>query len=657
VSGPLKCMVLALLCLCMQVQIAQCCRIVHSKSPSLGTLHFEMLEKVPDDAVHDDYFHSGRQFYIAERPEIYDKNGKVTQRKQPPLYLYHVQVDAKAGLGRWVIGAEFGSKTHAVAYIDSWAVTPYTTQAVNDNPDSAGSLWFIQKPRAGPDDPLAPTTVFLSDPSIQITCARHPREQELKPGEQALTFPAEPGIGDNTIYFDSSMKYQPHLSGFYVETARAAIFKGGLRSVYAHIRQNEQDSALFMYKMTDDMWMIGETPNVDNGLAFHDDGLLASTPGQLTSSHWRYVSNNARDGFTWNWDHGTVISNRVTYSVDSRGHEQAGEGAGEDEEVGAHGAKVEVKTFPHIYASLRYYRSLKFVPMGQEFLTTRNGMPLPTLGLGTGGLHHNDLRDIIRHAVEIGYRTFDLAREYDNEHIVANAIEEIEEVVGIRRHHLFLISKVWPTQLGVTPTRDAVQSSLRSLRTNYIDAYLLHWPSCDRKIDWHHCQDVVDPKGTWQQSWRALEREYAEGRVMNIGVSNFNLPLLLELGTHARTAVQMVQNHGEIGNDVAVDKDVRVWCRKRGVVYTPYAHQRNLKFLPEHLKESLEQIAEMTGRSANSVASRFFVQGGASIIPRSSNLQHLKENADVFSFKLEHNDMLDLGWDDHHISKRARDEL
>jgi len=121
--------------------------------------------------------------------------------------------------------------------------------------------------------------------------------------------------------------------------------------------------------------------------------------------------------------------------------------------------------------------------------------------------------------------------------------------------------------------------------------------------------------------------------------------------------VQLVQNHAEIGDAAAVDRDVRVWCRKRGVIFTPYAHQRNLRFLPEHVKESLEQIAEMTGRSMHVVASRFFVQSGASIIPRSSNAQHLKDNADVFSFHLAHNDMLDLGWDDHHVSRRARDEL
>jgi len=118
-------------------------------------------------------------------------------------------------------------------------------------------------------------------PYIQVACAAAPAE------------PA-PGAGDNTVYFDSSLRYQPDLTGFYVETALTAVFKSGLRSVYAHIRPNEQDRALYLYKFSDDTWMIGDTPNVDNGLAFHDDALDASTPGQIGSNHWRYVSNNKR---------------------------------------------------------------------------------------------------------------------------------------------------------------------------------------------------------------------------------------------------------------------------------------------------------------------------------------------------------------------------
>ena len=80
-----------------------------------------------------------------------------------------------------------------------------------------------------------------------------------------------------------------------------------------------------------------------------------------------------RDEHIWNWDHGTVISNSVAYSVDNSGHEDAGEGGGKAEDVGAGGSKVEIKTFDNIYSALRYYRTLKTVPMGQEYITMRTG--------------------------------------------------------------------------------------------------------------------------------------------------------------------------------------------------------------------------------------------------------------------------------------------
>jgi diketogulonate reductase-like aldo/keto reductase len=196
------------------------------------------------------------------------------------------------------------------------------------------------------------------------------------------------------------------------------------------------------------------------------------------------------------------------------------------------------------------------------------------------------------------------------------------------------------------------------LKSNYIDMYLLHWPRCDASIDWMRCQDTIEPQSTWKQSWRALEREVSEGRLLGIGVSNFDVNLLTELGQHARIAPQLIQNHAELGPG-NTDNDVRVWARKRGVVYMPYAHQRNLQYAPAEVQESLEQLSEMHGKTKHNIASKFFVQSGAAIIPRSSNVRHIRDNADVFSYALAAHDMRELGWDDHHINRRSqsKDEL
>ena len=644
----------------VQLRLSSACRSVQAISPNLGTLNFEMMPKVPEDS--EDYYYSGRQFYKAHRPDERNKEGVIVQRKQPTMYLYHVCVDETMGLGRWVIGTEFGSKTAAVAYINSWAVTPYTTEAVNDNADSQDSRWYLQKPRLGGEDEGENSpSVFAPDASVTVQCVlpKSSATKDAKISAHSSDSDVRPGVGDNTLYFDSSLKYQPELTGFYVETAHSNALENGVRAVYAHIRRKPEDPILYMFKLREDTWMVGETPHEDSGLAFVDGALHASTPGQISSHHWRYVAHDVQNanGFTWNWDHGVVVSRHMAYSSD---------GSTDDP---SEGLRSEFKTFENIYASLRYYRSIKFIPTGQEYITAHNGMPVPTLGLGTGGIYLEDLPQVLRRAIQIGYRSFDLAREYNNEELVASIVTEIENEAealalregrrhsDIRRQDMFYTTKVWPTQLGIAPTRDAVHESLRALRTNYLDAYLLHWPSCDPAVEWMHCSDRVDKNGTWQQSWRALEREYAEGRVMTIGVSNFDMNLLQELSQLAHTKPHFVQNHAELGDPAATDRDVRVWCRKRGVIYTPYAHQRNLQYLPQHLQESLEQVADMLGRSKHSVASRFFIQSGASIIPRTSDLQHLEENADVFSFSIPHGDMLELGWDEHHIIRATRDEL
>lgn len=183
------------------------------------------------------------------------------------------------------------------------------------------------------------------------------------------------------------------------------------------------------------------------------------------------------------------------------------------------------------------------------------------------------------------YLNIDLAREYGNEFIIGEIFDELEENIP-PREEVFIISKVWPTQLGFYPTSDAIYNSIDHLGTPYVDMYLLHWPSCMHNIDWMHCQDTVDPEGTWLQSWRALEKAYAEGRVQSIGVSNFDADLLAELKSAATTWPHLVQNHGEPGQ---LDIEVRKWCRESDVIYQPYASLRNIA--SSRLIKILEELA------------------------------------------------------------------
>jgi diketogulonate reductase-like aldo/keto reductase len=156
-----------------------------------------------------------------------------------------------------------------------------------------------------------------------------------------------------------------------------------------------------------------------------------------------------------------------------------------------------------------------------------------------------------------------------------------------------------------------------------------------------HCETTVDPEATWRESWRALEKAYAEGRVTSIGVSNFDATLLDEITNFATVLPHVVQNWAEVGK---VDSDVRHWCREYRAIYQPYAANRNLHLLSAEVSSVLGRIAGEHSRSTHSVSSRFFLQTGAAIIPRSSQEAHLKENIDVFGFNLTDEQMEELGW-------------
>jgi methylglyoxal/glyoxal reductase len=167
---------------------------------------------------------------------------------------------------------------------------------------------------------------------------------------------------------------------------------------------------------------------------------------------------------------------------------------------------------------------------------------------------------------------------------------------------------------------------------------------CNHNIQWMHCETTVDRSGTWRESYRALERAYAEGRIASIGVSNFDEHLLSEVKSMATILPHVVQNHAEPGR---MDLGVRKWCAENGVLYMPYAIQRNLKILPSPIQATLTRIASSRMISVNSVVLKYFHQTGAVVIPRSTNPAHLAANVEAVdeNWELSLNELAELGWD------------
>ena len=155
-----------------------------------------------------------------------------------------------------------------------------------------------------------------------------------------------------------------------------------------------------------------------------------------------------------------------------------------------------------------------------------------------------------------------------------------------RRH----CRQVWPTDLGVAPTAAALARSRRALRLAWVDVHSLHWPLCDATVAWMRCDDAArvpagsagdgggtageESLGTWQQSWRALERAYAEGTVLQLGVSNFDAARFQELLALAVVPPALLQNFVDVAH--AADPAVLALCARHGVLFQAYAATRNL---------------------------------------------------------------------------------
>jgi 2,5-diketo-D-gluconate reductase B len=236
------------------------------------------------------------------------------------------------------------------------------------------------------------------------------------------------------------------------------------------------------------------------------------------------------------------------------------------------------------------------------------GMSVPRLGFGTWQIEGSEATEAVRDALEIGYRQIDTARAYENEAEVGEGLAQS----GVDRGVIFLTTKVFPGDFEPDALKAAAEDSLRSLKTDYLDLLLLHWPD-----------DSVPLVRTLQ----ALVELQEAGRIRHLGVSNFPAGLLAEALAQAPVFCDQVEYHPFLGQDrlleLARANDVLV------TAYSPLAHGR----VPGDA--TLAEIGEAHGKTAGQVALRWLLdQPGVSPIPKASSHERRVENFEVFDFSL-----------------------
>lgn len=260
-----------------------------------------------------------------------------------------------------------------------------------------------------------------------------------------------------------------------------------------------------------------------------------------------------------------------------------------------------------------------------------NGIDIPVLGLGVfRNPSGESTRNAVWTALKNGYRHIDTARIYGNEEDVGTAIRHC----GLERSEVFVTTKLWNSDQGYQGTINAFQESLHRLHLDYVDLYLMHWPV----------------EGLRLESWRAMEKILAGGKVRAIGVSNFMTHHLKELLDHCEVipAVNQIEMSPYL---YLTRQEILEMCRERGIVveaYSPLTKGRKLD------DPDLVRIAGKYGKTTAQVLIRWAIDHGFVVLPKSARSLRIIENGAVFDFTLSKEDMTFLdgldgnlvtGWD------------
>jgi len=296
------------------------------------------------------------------------------------------------------------------------------------------------------------------------------------------------------------------------------------------------------------------------------------------------------------------------------------------------------------------------------------GYQMPVFGLGTWKSQPGEVTQVVKDAIDVGYRHIDGALVYGNEAEVGAAVQaKIKEGV-VKREDLFIVGKVWNTFHSTNLVVQTLKKTLADLGTDYIDLYLIHWPMGFKEGEDLFPKDdkdqIIFSDVDYLDTWKGLEECVKLGLVRTIGVSNFNsqqIQRILDNST-IKPAVLQVECHPYLNQKKLIE-----FCKSKGIVFTAYSPLGSADRLwakpddPKLLEDpKIIALATKYGKSPAQIVLRWLVQRGLAAIPKTVKKTRLVENASIFDFTLTPEDMLmidsfdcngracHLSWNSHH---------
>lgn len=253
-----------------------------------------------------------------------------------------------------------------------------------------------------------------------------------------------------------------------------------------------------------------------------------------------------------------------------------------------------------------------------EYIRLNNGVEVPLLGYGVFLVSPDQCERCVSEALEVGYRHIDTAQAYYNEEGVGQAISKS----GIDRNELFITTKVWISNAGEAKAARSIDESLRKLHTDYIDLLLIH-------------QAYGDIYG----SWRAMEKALKDGKVRAIGVSNFQAGRFVDFAMHVDVKPAMNQLQCNV---MVQQNGIQQYLDQYGTHMTAWGPLGGQGADAIFTNQLLQQIGGKHGKTPAQVALRWLTQRGIVAIPKSTHIERMRENFNIFDFRLTDDEMTQI---------------